>query len=134
MILQRDDQTDERTLGTLRGDDGDESTIVAQTLELPWKDNQPDVSCIPAGTYECVLKFSPEHNMNLYWITGVPNRADVEIHIGNFPSNTKGCVLLGDTREADAIDNSGDAFHRFMAAMNGAPSFTLTVADLPLAS
>jgi hypothetical protein len=130
MILQRDDQNAERILGTI----GDDSGVLAQTLELGWHDNQPDVSCIPAGTYECVLKFSPEHNMNLYWITGVTNRADVEIHIGNFPSNTKGCVLLGDTREADAIDNSGDAFHRFMAAMNGAPSFPLTIADVPVAS
>ena len=50
----------------------------------------------------------------------VKNREDVEIHIGNFPSNTKGCVLLGDSREADAVDNSIDAFRRFMAHLAGA--------------
>lgn len=124
MKLQRDDQNSVRTFGTLQTDDG---TAVCQTLELPWEDNQPDVSCIPSGTYTCLLKYSPEHAMNLYWITGVMGRQDVEIHIGNYPSNTKGCVLLGDTRDGDALDNSGDAFRRFMVSMDGAQSFTLTV-------
>ena len=128
MKLQRDNQDSARTYGTI----GDDAGVLAQTLELPWKNNTPDVSCIVAGTYLCELRWSPEHSRNLYWITGVPNRADVEIHIGNFTSNTKGCVLLADSRDPDGVDvdNSTDAFQRFMAHMAGASSFTLTVVDV----
>jgi hypothetical protein len=132
MILQRDDQNATRTLGTI----GDSAGVLAQTLELPWNNNAPDASCIPAGTYLCTLRWSPEHAMNLYWITGVPNRADVEIHWGNFPSNTLGCVLVAESRDPDGtdVDNSKTAFARFMAHLAGASSFTLTVADVPQGS
>ena len=130
MILQRDNQDAIRTLGTIRDDSAVEGDVLAQTLELPWLGNHPDTSCIPAGEYTCVLRWSPEHGRNLYWITGVEGREDVEIHIGNYPSNTRGCVLLGDSREADAIDSSTDAFDRFMAHMGNVPSFHLSVRDV----
>jgi hypothetical protein len=127
LTLQRDDQDSRRTLGTIQAPD---SSILCQTLELPWLDNARDASCIPAGTYQCFLRWSPEHKMSLYWITGVEGRDDVEIHWGNFPSNTKGCVLVGKERESDAIDDSKLAFASFMAYLQGATQFTLVVADV----
>ena len=112
-----------RTLGTLTG------TAIWQTLELPWLNNLKDKSCIPAGTYLCELRFSPVHNMKLFWITGVKDRDDVEIHWGNFARDTKGCVLVGMSRENAAIDNSHTAFEQFMNSLAGVTSFTLQIKD-----
>ncbi len=126
LTLDRDDQDDIRTLGTIRNA-ADNSVVVPDTLELPWRDNHKDTSCIPEGTYLCKLKFSPEHGINLYWITDVEGRDDVEIHWGNFPANTKGCVLVGQSREQDAIDHSKDAFGAFMTFLAGVEEFTLVV-------
>jgi hypothetical protein len=120
LTLQRDDQNAIRTLGTLGQ---------WQTLELPWENNVKDKSCIPAGTYLCELRFSPVHNMKLFWITGVKDREDVEIHWGNFARDTKGCVLLGMSRENNAIDNSHTAFNQFMESLQTVSTFILQIVD-----
>jgi hypothetical protein len=125
LVLQRDDQNAQRTLGTL----SDESGVLAQTLELPWLDNKPGLSCIPAGTYFANLLYSPVHGRKVYWLTGVKGRVDVEIHWGNFARNTKGCILLGTAREANAIDNSVAAFEAFMTHMAGAPKIAIQIND-----
>ena len=135
MNLYRDDQDSRRTFGKLMADDG---TWVCDTLELPWLDNAHDVSCIPAGSYVCVLKYSPVHGKDLYWVTGVPDRPDIEIHIGNYVvpipehphPDSKGCILVGNARNGDMLVQSTVAFTRFMALLNGTPTFPLDVVDV----
>ena len=131
MRLVRDDQNAERSYGTIQHD-GEDTTIVCQTLELPWRDNAHDVSCIPAGTYAVKLQFSPKHDRMLYHLQDVSGRGDVEIHIGNTVKDTLGCILLGESRGAldgvDAVLASHEAFDAFMALMNGA-DFDLTVSN-----
>lgn len=126
LFLVRDDQNALRTLGTFRDASGH---VICQTLELPWRDNAVNISCVQAGTYTCRLLWSPKHGKTLYWITGIPGRADVEVHIGNEPKDTDGCVLCGLSREPDAVDNSTIAFGQFMAFLNNVPTFTLTIMD-----
>lgn len=77
------------THGTMRLPDG----TLLHTLELPWRDNQPNVSCIPEGEYWC----APEqrHNRPSYRIHDVPGRSGVLIHTGNFLTDTSGCILPG---------------------------------------
>lgn len=76
------------------------------TMELPWRDDLPDVSCVPAGEYELYPYLSPEkglvyrlHNpaLKVIGIGAVPpgNRSAVEIHNGNFPRQSLGCILIG---------------------------------------
>lgn len=77
----------------------------AYTLELPWQDNRPRVSCIPPGSYVARLRNSPKFG-RVYEICDVPGRSDVLIHAGNFAgdraaglvSHVEGCVLLGKAR------------------------------------
>lgn len=69
-------------------------TVLAFTCELPWKDNEPEVSCIPAGTYDCIPHDSLKHPQT-WEITGVPGRSEILIHIGNTTKDTLGCVLVG---------------------------------------
>jgi hypothetical protein len=71
------------------------------TLELPWRANLPDVSCIPCGVYQVQKALSEHftaklgHDVFLPHILDVPGRLGVLIHGGNKPSDSLGCVLVG---------------------------------------
>jgi hypothetical protein len=125
ITLIRDDQNEIRTLGAMF--DGEER--ICETLELPWKNNQSNISCIPERTYQCKIAYSPIHGYDVYWILNVPNRSAVEIHIGNFAKDTKGCILLGTTRAHDCILRSKIAFNKFMEKM-AKNDFALTISKL----
>lgn len=64
------------------------------TCENPWLDNRQNVSCIPAGIYQCV-----PHNGFKYkdcWrLLDVPGRSAILIHAGNTIRDTEGCILPG---------------------------------------
>ena len=75
------------------------------TLELDWKDNQRDISCIPDGrTYKIIPRTFGDyfkaykrrwgHNHSIE-IADVPDRTNVLIHTGNDVGDTRGCVLIG---------------------------------------
>ena len=64
------------------------------TLENPWLDNRPVVSCIPADAYVCE-PFSGARYKNVWQVQGVPGRSAILIHHGNTESDTNGCILLG---------------------------------------
>lgn len=65
------------------------------TLELPWKGNQRNVSCIPAGVYSGVIYESPKHG-EVILLEDVPGRSMIEMHAGNYTRQIKGCILPGD--------------------------------------
>lgn len=71
----------------------------AVSLELPWKDNKRSYSCIPPQEYRCELHNSDSRG-EVYRILDVPGRDGVLIHSGNFLSDTKGCILIGESYEA----------------------------------
>ena len=134
MILQRDSQNDSRTYGTMARED---VTVECQTIERPWLDNQSGVSCIPAGTYTCSLRFSPHHGFAVFGVDQVPNRSDVEIHAANLASQLLGCIALGESRGTlngqDAVFSSQAAVDTFMAARQVAGYRELTSAALTAA-
>jgi hypothetical protein len=107
-----------------------------KTLELPWKDNAPNVSCIPQGTYEVVLLPSARWGKPMPHIQNVPGRSEIEIHIGNFERDTDGCVLLGTRVVAETLIGSRVAFDKFMEWFNscgGSATVTIQESDpLPL--
>lgn len=93
-FLNRIVQNDKQTLGHLTLWDGSEKLFDCVTLELAWKDNKRNVSCIPKGVY----KVSPRHSetyKNHFILEDVPNRSTILIHQGNFYTNTEGCILVG---------------------------------------
>ena len=64
------------------------------TVELPWADNQPGISCIPAGTYRFKKYASP--TKGIVWITqDVPGRRDIELHNANLARQLEGCIGVG---------------------------------------
>ncbi len=70
-------------------------SFTCKTLELPYKNNQKYISCIPPGTY-IVRKRSSLRFPHHFWITNVPNRDKILIHFGNYNTDIQGCVLVGD--------------------------------------
>jgi hypothetical protein len=68
------------------------------TLELPWRNNEPELSCIPEGVYKCAVrksrKWSPVDGL-LYELTPVQGRTDILIHAGNTIADSLGCILVG---------------------------------------
>lgn len=66
------------------------------TLELPWKENQQNISCIPEGQYKAFKRVSPK-NGNVYELVNVRGRSYIQGHIGNSIADTLGCILHGAT-------------------------------------
>lgn len=125
--LIRSNLSNKETIGRLTAIYGSK-TFVCDTLELPYLENQHDISCIPTGSYLCKLK--PFHHTEMYELQDVPNRFAVFIHNGNYATgkpDTEGCILLGESYSD--IDHNGQLdvlnsvdtvtkFHDFMGGVD----------------
>ena len=103
--------------------------IICQTLERPWKDNTPEISCIPTGEYLCKRTNSPKFG-ETFEITNVPNRTHILMHSGNYVTDSIGCVLLGmisDRSSSYKIFKSKIARDKLMEIMKDEQSFKLTI-------
>lgn len=95
VCLERKDYGEKQTTGKLFVYD-DYGGLLAwvYTLELPWKNNQRRVSCIPEGEYLVKKHHSPKFKKS-FWIQDVPARSEILIHAGNYYTQILGCVLPG---------------------------------------
>ena len=65
---------------------------ICSAIELPWKNNEPQVSCIPEGTYELKKRYSKRFG-NHFKLIDVPNRSYILIHPANDAlKELKGCI------------------------------------------
>ena len=97
--------------GTLTTKDG---KFTSKTLELPWRNDYPNISSIPTGSFPApapVYGGNPHIHYPVYQLKGVPGanpgtwREACEIHNGNYAGDTtlgyksdvEGCILLGDS-------------------------------------
>lgn len=103
------------------------------TLELPENDNKRDISCIPVGTYECFYRTSSTNNTRIggkiYQLKNVPDRGAIQIHIGNFMSNTQGCILVGRATNLHVITQSTEAMRDLLEHL-GTDDFILEVRNV----
>lgn len=72
------------------------------TVERPWMNNQPRVSCIPNGVYTMRLRHSPVVQRTTggnypegYEIVDVPQRTFIMIHPANWHDQLAGCIAPG---------------------------------------
>ena len=93
-FLNRVQSDKHQTLGYLSLYDGVNLIFDCVSLELPWKDNETNISCIPKGTYKVTPRYSDKYTKH-FILEDVPNRKLILIHAGNFNSDTRGCILLG---------------------------------------
>jgi hypothetical protein len=69
-----------------------DGTLHSYCIELPWKDNRPQVSCIPEGQYKLGKRFS-EHLGHHLQVLDVPDRELILIHPANdAKKELKGCI------------------------------------------
>lgn len=98
LLLIRSPSTDQGTFGAFFCN----GVQLCRSIELPWRDNMSNMSCIPTGEYVCSVVRSPRFG-RVYHVQNVPNRSHVLIHSGNYAGNTElgyrthshGCILPG---------------------------------------
>ena len=93
-------------------------TYKFQTLE-------PSMPVIPDGTYLINLSYSPSFSRKYPYtvvlggkvpeVVGVPGHSGLRIHVGNYPSDTKGCILIGTNGTDSSVLNSSLAYRNFCA-------------------
>ena len=100
IYMVRDDCTPQRTLGTMRFEDG----FVCQTLEDPVREGEKVYgdTAIPLGTYRVTITRSKRFNKLMPLLHNVPNFGGIRVHCGNNTDDTSGCILVGMGRNADA--------------------------------
>lgn len=94
LILQRLSLSKFGTYGVLMKMTEIGNVPIMLTLEEPWNDNEPNNSCIPAGSYDCKRVQSPKFG-DTFEVCGIFNRNHILFHSGNTIDDTHGCVLLG---------------------------------------
>jgi len=104
LMINRTRATKYQTLGYFVLFSGDVPVLTGNTLELPWKDNKKEKSCIPAGEYVAKMTWSPKFGRMLLEILDVEERTEIRIHAGSFKKNTLGCPLVGNMY----VDIDGD--------------------------
>lgn len=66
--------------------------VLCHTIELPWKENQHKISCIPEGKYELVKRYSIKFRWHLQ-LKNVEDRDLILIHPANDAfRELKGCI------------------------------------------
>ena len=105
LLIIRDTFTDKSTIGTLYIN----GEKFCDTLENPYLNNQRNISCIPEGSYKVRLRLPRESATRNYLhllVQDVPNRDWILFHRGNSAKDTSGCILVGNGRKQDIVENS----------------------------
>ena len=116
------------TLGSFRLPSG----VILSTIERPWLNNRPNVSCIPPGEYLCKwIERSASGKYKRCWhVVGVDGRSGILWHSGNLVRHSLGCILPGlrhgQLKGREAVLSSKPALNRMRRELGG-ESFRLVV-------
>lgn len=105
------------------------------TLELPYINNEKNISSIPANDYVCKLIVSRKFGI-VFQVLNVVNRGNILIHKGNYTTDTHGCILLGSSytlspdKKECSLQKSKIAFDNLMSL--GLVDFNLKISNLCL--
>lgn len=70
--------------------------VIVKTMELPWKDNNHNVSCIPEGLHRVVKEaHSTHHEYPHFRLPDVKDRNGILIHLITYVSGLLGCIGVG---------------------------------------
>lgn len=130
ITLLRQELSPDGTFGTLTFPKGQ----MLYTVEDDWKDNEPNISCIPVGHYRIHRTIYHKHGYETFEVMNVPRRSRILIHPANTEEDVQGCIGVGmrigklwishdeDTGESHykrAVLESRKAFDQFMDIMSG---------------
>lgn len=106
------------------------------TVEKPWRDNEPFVSCIPSGTYDMATRNSPRFGPGTWEILDVPGRSHILIHVGNTADDVVGCISIGTTLfpTLEGVQSSRKAMKMLTAMLADVEETTITITEGHLVS
>ncbi len=116
------------------------------SLELPGRQNKPNISRIPAGEYVVQERYSNSFKRITYWVKDVKDRTWILIHGANFAgdeskgwqTHLQGCITLGKKvgraknrygKKQKCVFSSRMAIREMIDYMNH-EEFTLVVLDV----
>lgn len=103
------------------------------SMERPWKENKPNVSCIPLGTYEARHgTFAAGGGYPDLELVHVPARKFIEIHAANYANQLKGCIAPGTTFSMSdwSLRNSRKALRDILKVIGGDQDIEVVVSML----
>ena len=113
LTLRRLDFTPTRTIGALYVDGQWECHTLEDVTREPGV-KVPGQTAIPPGRYEVLITRSRRFDEDLPLLVNVPLFEGIRIHAGNTASDTEGCILVGQGRQADMITMSRRALIALM--------------------
>tara|TARA_R100000655_G_scaffold40612_3_gene76402 strand:+ start:8236 stop:8649 length:414 start_codon:yes stop_codon:yes gene_type:complete len=106
-VLIRLNQDNKQSLGRFYLYNGLDEIFTCSTLELPFKENKRNISCIPTGRYLVNTRTSSKYGDH-FILEDVPNRDFILIHTANYYSQLRGCIAVGegfsDINKDDSLD------------------------------
>lgn len=102
-----------------------ENKIIAYTLERPDVANLNGFSAVSSGIYPAHLRFDKKDKWRIQ-LENVPNRTDVQIHVGTQVTDSGGCILVGRQLGDDlcTLGDSSGAYAELKQAFYGACGVT----------
>lgn len=77
-------------------------------------------TCIPYGTYDITITYSPKFKKRLPLINNVKGFEGIRIHSGNTSKDTEGCLLLGFNKIKGKVINSKETVDKFITSIQQA--------------
>lgn len=130
--LVRNDYRADGVTSTLYDEDGN---VIARTMEHAYLNDGFYDPKIPDGVYQCLRGLHKLHvdsePFESFEVMDVEGHDGLLFHVGNFNSDSNGCILLGlsigEVGGQKALINSKLAFSKFMELQEGCDEFILTV-------
>ena len=95
-------------------EDPDKGLQDSMSLEEIQKIKIKGNTCIPYGTYNITITYSPRFKKNLPLLNNVKGFDGIRIHSGNTPQDTEGCILLGFNKIKGQVINSKVTVNKFI--------------------
>ena len=112
-------------------EDPDRGLTDSMSLEEIKKIKIKGNTCIPYGTYNVTITYSPRFKRNLPLINNVKGFDGIRIHSGNTPQDTEGCILLGFNKVKGQVIDSRVTTDKLIAqiqqALNKGEKVTITI-------
>lgn len=89
-------------------------TQICYTLEEAWRDNKKGHSCVGLGNYTAFLRYNSSKSKRewCFQLHDANGRSAIQIHIGNQPSHTEGCILVGNSYSENFVGDSTNAYQK----------------------
>ena len=118
LLITRFKAYDKSVIGTLSVN----GTQICYTLEEAWRNNQKGHSCVSLGTYGGFIRYTSSKSKRewCFQLNDANGRTAIQIHIGNYPGDTEGCVLVGTTYSENMVGNSTAAYQKLQDFVFGA--------------